>query len=59
MLEKMDKCNCGRNLEVIFICLKSEEECKDAKNQKYYCIKCSTEDKHDHKGAVIANELMV
>ena len=59
MLEKMDKCNCGRNLEVIFICLKSEQECKDSKNQKYYCIKCSSDDKHDHKPVVIVNELEV
>jgi hypothetical protein len=24
MLEKMGKCNCGRNFQAIFICLKSE-----------------------------------
>jgi hypothetical protein len=31
MLEKMEKCNCGRNLETIFVCLKTEQECKDSK----------------------------
>ena len=59
MLEKMEKCNCGKNLEVIFVCLKSEQECKDSKTQKYYCIKCSAEDKHDHKSVVIVNELEI
>jgi hypothetical protein len=32
MLEKMEKCNCGRNFEVIYVCLKSEQECKDSKD---------------------------
>jgi hypothetical protein len=32
MLEKMTKCNCNKDLEAIFVCTKSEEECKDSKN---------------------------
>ncbi len=30
MLEKMPKCNCNRNFEAIYICLKTVQECKDA-----------------------------
>ena len=57
MFEKMAKCNCNRNLEAIFVCLKNEQECKDSKDQKYYCVECSQEDKHDHKSITIVNEL--
>ena len=57
MLEKMDKCNCNRGLEAIYVCLKTEQECKDSKNQKYYCLECSEEDKHDHKSVAIVSEL--
>ena len=57
MLEKMQKCNCNRDLEAIYVCLKSEQECKDSKNQKFYCIVCSQEDKHDHKSIAIFSEL--
>ena len=32
MLDKMPKCNCNRDLEVLYVCVKSEEECKDSKN---------------------------
>lgn len=55
----MEKCNCGRGFDVMFVCLKSDQECKDSKYQKYYCVECSSEDKHDHKSAVISNELKV
>ena len=57
MLEKMEKCNCGRNLEAIYVCLKTEKECKDSKYQNFYCLECSSEDKHDHKSVAIVNEL--
>ena len=57
MLEKMDKCNCGKNLEVILICLESEEKCKESKNQKYYCMECNSDDKHNHKSVFIVHEL--
>jgi hypothetical protein len=38
MIEKMDKCNCPLQLEVMFVCLKTEQECPQSKIQKYYCI---------------------
>ena len=58
MLEKMPKCNCGRDLETIFVCLKTEQQCPASKNQKYYCLKCSQDDdKHDHRPIAIVNEL--
>jgi hypothetical protein len=56
MLEKMAKCNCNRNYEVIYICLKSEHECKDSNKQKFYCDKCS-EEKHDHRPVLVSSEL--
>ncbi len=37
-LEKMQMCSCNRNLQAIYICLKTEGECPDSKNQKFYCI---------------------
>jgi hypothetical protein len=56
MLEKMQKCNCGRNLEAIYVCLKAD--CQDSKTQKYYCLECSNEEnKHDHKSIAIVLEL--
>ena len=58
MLEKMPKCNCGRDLETIFVCLKTEQQCPDSKTQKYYCVICSEEEnKHDHKPITIVTEL--
>ena len=56
MLEKMPKCNCNRNFDALFVCLKSDQECKDSKTQKFYCVKCS-EEKHDHRSVVISSEL--
>ncbi len=56
-LEKMEQCNCQRGFEVIYVCLKKETECADSKKQRYYCARCSQEDKHDHKPIMIVNEL--
>ncbi len=50
-------CNCKRDLQVIYICLKSQSECPDSLNQKLYCIQCFQDDKHDHKPVMIIGEL--
>jgi hypothetical protein len=55
LVENMAKCNCNRSQEVLFVCLKTEKQCADAQNQKYYCIKCYKE-KHDHKSSLIEDE---
>ena len=55
--DKMEKCNCPLKLEVMFVCLKKENECPDSKLQKYYCMECNNQGKHDHKSIMIVGEL--
>ena len=57
MLEKMEKCSCPQKLEVMFVCLHSETQCPESKNQKYYCIQCLSKAKHAHMPVVIVEEI--
>ncbi len=44
----MTKCNCALELKVMFVCLLSDIQCPESKNQKFYCIECFNEGKHAH-----------
>ena len=56
--ELMPKCNCPKGHESIFVCKNSS--CPDHKNQKYYCLDCSQDEKkHDHRSFAIIKEMEI
>lgn len=53
-LEKMQKCTCAMQLEVIYICM--DQECPNKEKQPLYCVKCNKKN-HIHHGQLIAEKL--
>ena len=38
LVQQMEMCNCNQNQKVSYVCLKTEKECDQKKDQKLYCI---------------------
>ena len=50
ILSQMEDCSCKRE-KIFFVC--KRDTCPNHKKQPLYCLKCASEDSHDHKSIAI------